>query len=91
VTVSESKVVLIAKCAAFLSHRHYLLFSAVPAVRPRALMTIDEDGKPLAVKVRVGQIVDTVGQAGKYVCNALRRQLCGVCTMILMWICICFA
>jgi 26S proteasome regulatory subunit N1 len=29
------------------------------------LMTLDEEGKPLPVTVRVGQAVDVVGQAGK--------------------------
>jgi 26S proteasome regulatory subunit N1 len=32
---------------------------------PRFLMTFDENLKPLPVSVRVGQAVDTIGQAGK--------------------------
>lgn len=32
---------------------------------PRLLMTFDEDLRPLSVSVRVGQAVDTVGQAGR--------------------------
>eukprot|EP01097_Dermamoeba_algensis_P002543 TRINITY_DN2013_c0_g1_i1.p1 TRINITY_DN2013_c0_g1~~TRINITY_DN2013_c0_g1_i1.p1 ORF type:complete len:255 (-),score=58.75 TRINITY_DN2013_c0_g1_i1:145-909(-) len=48
-----------------LSKSHYLLFALVTAMNPRMLMTLDEDLKPLPVSVRVGQAVDTVGQAGK--------------------------
>lgn len=48
-----------------LSKAHYLLFTLVNAMFPRMLMTFDEDLKPLNVAVRVGQAVDTVGQAGK--------------------------
>jgi len=48
-----------------LSKRHYLLFSLVCSVRPRCLVTMDEDLKFVPVSVRVGQAVDTAGQAGK--------------------------
>lgn len=48
-----------------LSKAHYLLFSLCTAMFPRMLMTFDEELKPLAVPVRVGQAVDVVGQAGK--------------------------
>jgi len=48
-----------------LSTRHYMLYSIVTAIRPRMLMTLDENLKPLPVAVRVGQAVDVVGQAGK--------------------------
>jgi len=48
-----------------LSKAHYLLFSLCTAMFPRMLMTLDEDLKPLAVPVRVGEAVDVVGQAGK--------------------------
>jgi len=48
-----------------LSKAHYLLFSLCCSMFPRMLMTLDEDLKPLAVPVRVGQAVDVVGQAGK--------------------------
>jgi 26S proteasome non-ATPase regulatory subunit RPN1 C-terminal len=48
-----------------LSKAHYLLFSLCTAMFPRMLMTLDEDLKPLAVPVRVGEAVDVVGVAGK--------------------------
>lgn len=37
----------------------------VPAMRPRSLVTLDENLQPLSVPVRVGKAVDTVGQAGR--------------------------
>jgi len=48
-----------------LSKSHYLLYSLVEAIYPRMLMTFDENLKPLPVPVRVGQAVDTIGQAGR--------------------------
>ncbi|KAF9608672.1 hypothetical protein IFM89_010456 [Coptis chinensis] len=44
---------------------HYVLYFIVLAMQPRMLMTVDEDLKPLAVPVRVGKVVDVVGQAGR--------------------------
>ncbi|KAL5224121.1 hypothetical protein ABZP36_010760 [Zizania latifolia] len=44
---------------------HYMLYILVLAMQPRMLLTVDEDLKPLAVPVRVGQAVDVVGQAGR--------------------------
>lgn len=52
-------------CIAILGNRHYLLYSIVTAIRPRMLITLDEDLNPLPVSVRVGQAVDIVGQAGR--------------------------
>ncbi|CAE8594993.1 unnamed protein product [Polarella glacialis] len=48
-----------------LSKSHYLLFNVVPAMRPRWLITVDEDLNELKVPVRVGQAVDVTGQAGR--------------------------
>jgi len=48
-----------------LQKRHWLLFSLATSVRPRMLMTLDENLKSIPVQVRVGQAVDTAGQAGK--------------------------
>lgn len=44
---------------------HYVLYFLVLAMKPRMLMTVDENLKPLSVPVRVGQAVDVVGQAGR--------------------------
>lgn len=49
-----------------LDKTHYLLYYLTCAMSPRMLITVDEEGstwKP--VTVRVGQAVETVGQAGK--------------------------
>lgn len=48
-----------------LSKSHYLLFHIVPAMRPRWLVTVDEELKEVKVPVRVGQAVDITGQAGR--------------------------
>ncbi|XP_026447972.1 26S proteasome non-ATPase regulatory subunit 2 homolog A-like isoform X2 [Papaver somniferum] len=44
---------------------HYVLYYLSLAMKPRMLMTVDENQKPLSVPVRVGQAVDVVGQAGR--------------------------
>lgn len=44
---------------------HQMLYYLTPAVKPRMLVTVDEDLNPIKVNVRVGQAVDVVGQAGK--------------------------
>lgn len=48
-----------------LSSSHSLLYFLSNAIRPRMLVTLDENLQPLRVNVRVGQAVDVVGQAGK--------------------------
>lgn len=48
-----------------LGKHHYMLYYLFVAAQPRMLMTVDQDGKPLPVSVRVGQAVDVVGQAGR--------------------------
>jgi len=48
-----------------LGNSHYLLFNVVPALRPRWLVTVDEDLKEIKVPVRVGQAVDITGLIGK--------------------------
>merc|ERR1719244_2118303 len=48
-----------------LGKSHYLLYGLVAAMRPRMLVTFDQELRPLPVQVRVGQAVDVVGQAGK--------------------------
>merc|ERR1711997_929141 len=48
-----------------LDKSHYLLFYLTCAMNPRMLMTVNEDMSLRPVTVRVGQAVETVGQAGK--------------------------
>jgi len=50
--------------AFLLDGHHYLLYYLTGAMLPRMLITLDEDLQPLPVLVRVGQAIDTVGQAG---------------------------
>ncbi|KAK9865857.1 hypothetical protein WJX84_007244 [Apatococcus fuscideae] len=45
-------------------HPH-LIYCLAPAMRPRMLLTLDEQEQLLPVAVRVGQAVDTVAQAGR--------------------------
>lgn len=49
----------------FMLKNHQLFFMLNSAVRPKFILTLNEDGEPIKVNVRVGQAVDTVGQAGK--------------------------
>ncbi|KAK9447060.1 armadillo-type protein [Limtongia smithiae] len=48
-----------------LDNSHYLLYFLMTAIHPRFLITLDTDLKAIQVNVRVGQAVDTVGQAGR--------------------------
>lgn len=48
-----------------LDKSHYLLFYLTCAMNPRMLITVDENIEWKSVTVRVGQAVETVGQAGK--------------------------
>jgi 26S proteasome regulatory subunit N1 len=48
-----------------LDKTHYLLYYLTSAMNPRMLMTVDEDMNWKPVTVRVGQAVETVGQAGR--------------------------
>merc|ERR1712110_415704 len=48
-----------------LGKSHYLLFNIVPAMRPRWLITLDENLEELKVSVRVGHAVDVTGLAGR--------------------------
>mmetsp|Transcript_63715 Transcript_63715/g.74641 ORF Transcript_63715/g.74641 Transcript_63715/m.74641 type:complete len:934 (+) Transcript_63715:124-2925(+) len=48
-----------------LDKTHYLLYYLTCAMKPRMLITVNEDMTWRPVTVRVGQAVETVGQAGK--------------------------
>jgi 26S proteasome regulatory subunit N1 len=42
-----------------------LLFFVAPAIPPRFLATLDQNGAMIPVQVRVGTAIDVVGQAGR--------------------------
>jgi 26S proteasome regulatory subunit N1 len=48
-----------------LDKSHYLLYYLTCAMNPRMLITVDEELNWRPVTARVGQAVETVGQAGK--------------------------
>lgn len=48
-----------------LDKSHYLMYHLASAMMPRLLLTVDTDLNLLPVSVRVGQAVETVGQAGR--------------------------
>ena len=48
-----------------LDKMHYLLYFCAAAINPRFMQTVDENLEPISVSVRVGQAVETVGQAGR--------------------------
>jgi len=48
-----------------LDKSHYLLYYLTCAMNPRMLLTVNEDMSLRPVTVRVGQAIETVGQAGK--------------------------
>ncbi|KAI3845032.1 hypothetical protein MKW92_021129 [Papaver armeniacum] len=68
-TALAGLVVLLHTCldmkSLILGKYHYVLYYLSLAMKPRMLMTVDENQKPLSVPVRVGQAVDVVGQAGR--------------------------
>eukprot|EP00916_Digyalum_oweni_P011595 GHVL01019332.1.p1 GENE.GHVL01019332.1~~GHVL01019332.1.p1 ORF type:complete len:866 (+),score=140.87 GHVL01019332.1:95-2692(+) len=48
-----------------LGRHHYFLFHLVGAMRPRMLITVDEDLNMVNCPTRVGTAVDVIGQAGR--------------------------
>lgn len=44
---------------------HYLLYFLTTAMNTRVMSTVDTDLNPIATNVRVGQAIETVGQAGR--------------------------
>jgi len=51
--------------ATLLDRYHFILYFLTVAMNPRFVSLVDEDLKPVATSVRVGQAVETVGQAGR--------------------------
>lgn len=48
-----------------LGNYHYLLYNLVLSLYPRYLITLNGELKSVPISVRIGQAVDTVGQAGR--------------------------
>merc|ERR1712146_489865 len=44
---------------------HYMFYYLALAMYPRMMFTVDENLQHMPIQVRVGQAVDTVGQAGQ--------------------------
>ena len=44
---------------------HFILYYLTTAMSPRFMSTVDADLNPVSISVRVGQAVETVGQAGR--------------------------
>ncbi|GAV51245.1 hypothetical protein ZYGR_0AD04280 [Zygosaccharomyces rouxii] len=66
VTLASLMTVLVGLVSpGFMLKNHQLFFMLHSAVRPKFILTLNEEGEPIKVNVRVGQAVDTVGQAGK--------------------------
>ncbi|CCE92598.1 proteasome regulatory particle base subunit RPN1 TDEL_0E03550 [Torulaspora delbrueckii] len=66
VTLASLLTVLVGLVSpSFMLKNHQLFYMLNSAVRPKFILTLDEEGQPIKVNVRVGQAVDTVGQAGK--------------------------
>ncbi|KAL3235182.1 26S proteasome regulatory subunit RPN1 [Nakaseomyces bracarensis] len=49
----------------FMLKHHQLFYMLNSGVRPKFIITLNEEGEPIKVNVRIGQAVETVGQAGK--------------------------
>ncbi|GMM28369.1 proteasome regulatory particle base subunit [Martiniozyma asiatica (nom. inval.)] len=58
-------IALLDPTSLILGQNSNLLYYLTPAIKPRMLVTVDEDLNPIKINVRVGQSVDTVGAAGK--------------------------
>ena len=51
------------------TQHHYIFYFLATAMKPRMLMTVDEELNLLTVPVRVGQAVDVVAQVGSPACQ----------------------
>lgn len=66
VTLASLLTVLVGLVSpSFMLKNHQLFYMLNSAARPKFILTLDEEGEPIKVNVRVGQALDTVGQAGK--------------------------
>lgn len=66
VTLASILTVLVGMSSpSFMLQHHQLFYMLNSGVRPKYIITLNEEGEPIKVNVRVGQAVDTVGQAGK--------------------------
>lgn len=66
VTLASLLTVLVGLVSpSFMLENHQLFYMMNSAIRPKFILTLNEEGEPIKVNVRVGQAVDTVGQAGK--------------------------
>jgi len=69
-SVALSGLVSVLYCAldvktTIVGRHHYVLYYLACAMKPRMLLTLDEDGNQVSCHVRVGQAVDVVAQAGR--------------------------
>lgn len=66
VTLASLLTVLVGMVSpSFMLVHHQLFYMLNSGVRPKFIITLNEEGEPIKVNVRVGQAVETVGQAGK--------------------------
>ncbi|CCK70931.1 proteasome regulatory particle base subunit RPN1 KNAG_0F02680 [Huiozyma naganishii CBS 8797] len=66
VTLASLMTVLVGMVSpSFMLTHHQLFYMLNSGVRPKFILTLNEEGEPIKVNVRVGQAVETVGQAGK--------------------------
>jgi 26S proteasome regulatory subunit N1 len=68
--VSLAAIMIIVHAATDIDHTladkyHYLMYWLCSSIAPRMLTTVNEEGESIAVQVKVGQAVETVGQAGR--------------------------
>ena len=58
------------------TQHHYIFYFLATAMKPRMLMTVDEELNLLTVPVRVGQAVDVVAQVGSPACQPRQGTGC---------------
>lgn len=49
----------------FMLQHHQLFYMLNAGIRPKFILALNDEGEPIKVNVRVGQAVETVGQAGR--------------------------